>query len=275
MPHTVPSDQEGPGFPGRRLLIRAGIADTQAALDTFRQCSSRGMSRGIAEAVTGALVHACDPDAALYAVGQLYARDETREALPSTVQPNSDDVWGRLVKTLGASKRIGSMVEQDADLLSSVTGEYFSSSTWDKGMRADAFSAAASCGGNETAAVNALRHEYWKQIIAVAAFDMAHNDPAGIQPEVSSYISDLVDCALDAAVQIALRSVGASEDILFSVIGMGKLGAREINYVSDVDLIYVAEPRHEGVTHAELVKKRDCSGHKASENMPVSYPRCQ
>lgn len=262
MPHTVPSDQEGPGFPGRRLLIRAGIADTQAALDTFRQCSSRGMSRGIAEAVTGALVHACDPDAALYAVGQLYARDETREALPSTVQPNSDDVWGRLVKTLGASKRIGSMVEQDADLLSSVTGEYFSSSTWDKGMRADAFSAAASCGGNETAAVNALRHEYWKQIIAVAAFDMAHNDPAGIQPEVSSYISDLVDCALDAAVQIALRSVGASEDILFSVIGMGKLGAREINYVSDVDLIYVAEPRHEGVTHAELVKKGTAAGIK-------------
>ena len=33
-----------------------------------------------------------------------------------------------------------------------------------------------------------------------------------------------------------------SEHVRFAIIGMGKLGAQELNYVSDVDLIYVVEP---------------------------------
>ncbi|HVF07920.1 MAG TPA: DUF294 nucleotidyltransferase-like domain-containing protein, partial [Actinomycetota bacterium] len=41
--------------------------------------------------------------------------------------------------------------------------------------------------------------------------------------------------ALDAAREV----VGASGDLLFAVIGMGKLGARELNVASDLDLMFV------------------------------------
>ena len=45
-----------------------------------------------------------------------------------------------------------------------------------------------------------------------------------------------------SALAIARNEVDGSEHVRFAIIGMGKLGARELNYVSDVDLIYVVEP---------------------------------
>ncbi len=59
---------------------------------------------------------------------------------------------------------------------------------------------------------------------------------------VAQWLSDLADCVLDAALAIARAEVGDAADLCrFAVIGMGKCGARELNYVSDVDVIFVAE----------------------------------
>jgi glutamate-ammonia-ligase adenylyltransferase len=48
-------------------------------------------------------------------------------------------------------------------------------------------------------------------------------------------ISDLAQ----VCVQEALRVLGKEECLPFAVIGMGKLGARELNYSSDIDLIFL------------------------------------
>lgn len=108
---------------------------------------------------------------------------------------------------------------------------------------------------NGAAKINALRHEYWRQIIALAAADCSQDDPIHIQPRVSAAISDVVDCALESALDLAADMVPGSEDLSFAVIGMGKLGAQEINYVSDVDLIYLVEPRSESLSQAQLVAR--------------------
>ena len=63
-----------------------------------------------------------------------------------------------------------------------------------------------------------------------------------IQPRISTELSDLADAALEGALAIARHEVDGSEHVRFAIIGMGKLGAQELNYVSDVDLIYVVEP---------------------------------
>ena len=52
--------------------------------------------------------------------------------------------------------------------------------------------------------------------------------------------ADLADAALDAALQVAVATVSAARPRL-AVIAMGKCGARELNYVSDVDVIFVGE----------------------------------
>ncbi|HJD69398.1 MAG TPA: bifunctional [glutamine synthetase] adenylyltransferase/[glutamine synthetase]-adenylyl-L-tyrosine phosphorylase [Corynebacterium kroppenstedtii] len=70
---------------------------------------------------------------------------------------------------------------------------------------------------------------------------MAH--PMGFV-EVSAALSDLADAALTAALAVAVATVypdTTAVDARLAVIAMGKCGARELNYISDVDVIFVGE----------------------------------
>jgi [glutamine synthetase] adenylyltransferase / [glutamine synthetase]-adenylyl-L-tyrosine phosphorylase len=69
------------------------------------------------------------------------------------------------------------------------------------------------------------------------------NEPVLPFVAVGEHLSDLADAALGAALTVATRSVcgGDGECPRIAVIAMGKCGARELNYVSDVDVIFVAE----------------------------------
>ena len=56
---------------------------------------------------------------------------------------------------------------------------------------------------------------------------------------MAAELADLAAAALEAALAIARAEVGEeSLRVTFAVIGMGKCGGRELNYVSDVDVIY-------------------------------------
>ncbi len=62
--------------------------------------------------------------------------------------------------------------------------------------------------------------------------------------EVLSELSHLADALLERALAFAMRNAGAGKPApgaRFAVIGMGKLGSEELNYSSDVDLVYVSE----------------------------------
>ena len=91
-----------------------------------------------------------------------------------------------------------------------------------------------------------LRGLYRDQLLILAALDLAptvENEPVLRFATIGAHLSDLADAALDAALQIAIANVckdGAPPPRL-AVIAMGKCGARELNYVSDVDVIFVGE----------------------------------
>jgi len=93
---------------------------------------------------------------------------------------------------------------------------------------------------------SALRTHYRDQLLLLAALDTAptvENEPVLPFATVGEQLSDLADAALSAALQVAINSVckdGAQPPRL-AVIAMGKCGARELNYVSDVDVIFVGE----------------------------------
>ena len=96
------------------------------------------------------------------------------------------------------------------------------------------------------AAVSALRKLYRDRLLVLAALDLAstvENEPVLPFAAVGAQLSDLADAALGAALTVATRSVcGADgERPRIAVIAMGKCGARELNYVSDVDVIFVAD----------------------------------
>jgi glutamate-ammonia-ligase adenylyltransferase len=92
-------------------------------------------------------------------------------------------------------------------------------------------------------AYDALRRAYRRRLLAIAGRDLRSSDPAADFPEVARELADLAQAALGAALAIARaeQPAGAAPCRL-AVIGMGKTGGHELNYVSDVDVVFVAEP---------------------------------
>ena len=92
---------------------------------------------------------------------------------------------------------------------------------------------------DDTAAVDALRVAYRRLLLRLAARDLSHH--VGVD-DVAAELSDLAAGTLDAALAVARKRVGeAASSARLSVVAMGKCGGHELNYVSDVDVIFVAE----------------------------------
>jgi glutamate-ammonia-ligase adenylyltransferase len=110
------------------------------------------------------------------------------------------------------------------------------------GADPDAKMPVATAGTEE--AYDLLRVAYHRLLLGVAGRDLASSAPSADVDDVSRHLADLASAALEAALAIARSAVpDHGADCRLAVIGMGKCGGRELNYVSDVDVIYVAEPR--------------------------------
>lgn len=89
-------------------------------------------------------------------------------------------------------------------------------------------------------AVDRLRVEYRRLLLRLAARDLAGEAEMA---EVARALSDLAGSTLEAALAIARTRVGERADVArLAVVAMGKCGGRELNYVSDVDVIFAVEP---------------------------------
>lgn len=98
----------------------------------------------------------------------------------------------------------------------------------------------------------ALRSAYRRQLVAITLQDVTSDDPLALQPVVSVWLSDLATATLEAALAVSRAEVHdrceAAGEVQLAVIAMGKCGARELNYFSDVDVIFA----HDVVTGSEL-----------------------
>ncbi|HYV31808.1 MAG TPA: hypothetical protein VEO53_11975, partial [Candidatus Binatia bacterium] len=94
-----------------------------------------------------------------------------------------------------------------------------------------------------------LRHFKQREMLRIAARDLAR---LGDAPQMTREISNVADVCLDATLQLCCRQLtdrlgqpyhqtpdGAWEPTRFAVVGLGKLGGQELNYSSDVDVLFV------------------------------------
>ncbi len=98
-----------------------------------------------------------------------------------------------------------------------------------------------------------LRVIYRAFLSQIADWDLEQGDFRSAIGPVTAVLSDLAGSALQASLAIGYREL--IEEAKFpaeqisstklSIIGMGKCGARELNYLSDVDVIFVVEADHE------------------------------
>jgi glutamate-ammonia-ligase adenylyltransferase len=191
-----------------------------------------------------------DPDAAVSALTRIARRDA------ASVRALHKDAsgWRALWALLGASTGFADFYLRHPEELAHLVGAGVRLPADDE-MRAtlrdavgaeDGFAADAS-----DAAWVALRVRYRRQLAAIAAYDLLSASPVDELAAVAAALADAAGAALEASLCVARTRVssGAAGTGLFpraqvaatrlAVIGMGKTGARELNYVSDVDVIFV------------------------------------
>ncbi|MEO1498369.1 MAG: bifunctional [glutamate--ammonia ligase]-adenylyl-L-tyrosine phosphorylase/[glutamate--ammonia-ligase] adenylyltransferase [Planctomycetota bacterium] len=98
---------------------------------------------------------------------------------------------------------------------------------------------------SEPAVAAALRRAKQRETVRIAYGDIVRNQPVAV---VARQISVLCDAILEAAIAFLRRKLEPKfgvprrrddERARFCVLGMGKLGGVELNYSSDIDLIFV------------------------------------
>jgi len=187
---------------------------------------------------------AADPDLALRSLAELL------RTMPHQVMPvlAGDDSAERLIRVLGASTGLGEFLQRQSAELESLMEPLPrppSAAEYVADLLASVEAVDGVAGIAEPAASTALRVRYRRHLVQLTAWDLSRPDPLAAVDTVAAALADLAGAALEAAIAVA-RSVSTypPDEVAASrlaIIGMGKAGARELNYISDVDVIFVAE----------------------------------
>jgi glutamate-ammonia-ligase adenylyltransferase len=149
---------------------------------------------------------------------------------------------GRLFGVLGSSRALGDHLVAHPDSWRLLAGAITLPSADE--LRA-MFTEEAEKASDTTAALRPLRALHRDRLLVLAGLDLAptvENEPVLPFTTVGEHLSDVADAALGAALTVATRSVAGDDGPpRLAVIAMGKCGARELNYVSDVDVIFVGK----------------------------------
>ncbi len=222
--------------PGRRSstfsrLLRHGFTDPSGAerlLDVPELSALRGDS-----VLLDALGATADPDLALRGLVRLAeAQPETERQTFTTTLLSAKPFRDRLLGVLGASEALADhLARHPRDWESLVTYEavdlHPGIAEFERGL-AEAVDAVT------------LRVAYRRCLLAIAARDVCGTIDVA---ETAAELADLATATLRAALAIARTAAPAdAAQCRLAVIAMGKCGGHELNYVSDVDVIFVAEP---------------------------------
>jgi glutamate-ammonia-ligase adenylyltransferase len=246
-------------------LSRLGFSDPRRAMSLFADPAlSEVVDLGgprFVEGLPQALSAAADPDLALLGLLRLLGAADTRPDLGLSPAFLRADTLGRrrLIAVLGLSTAFGDQLTRHPEHWRVLTGPppRLPGDLRDdllQAVGADPQAAVPVAGLSGTPAREALRIAYRRRLLAVAGRDLDAADPTEVVDQVSVELADLAAAALEAALAVARAETdGHGLACRLAVIGMGKCGGRELNYVSDVDVIYVAEPR-EGLPEAEALR---------------------
>ncbi|ROQ71044.1 glutamate-ammonia-ligase adenylyltransferase [Streptomyces sp. CEV 2-1] len=223
-------------LPGRRSstftrLLRHGFTDPSAAeqLLDLPDLSSVRSDPVLLEAL-GATA---DPDLALRGVVRLVEAEEAdeRQILLDTLV-TAKPLRDRLLGVLGASEALGDhLARHPRDWQALVTYE---AADLHPGVPEFEHELA---GADDP---DALRVAYRRCLLSIAARDVCGTTDVA---ETAAELADLATATLRSA--LAIARTATPEDAAqcrLAVIAMGKCGGHELNYVSDVDVIFVAEP---------------------------------
>jgi glutamate-ammonia-ligase adenylyltransferase len=217
-------------------LIRLGFSDPSSAVAALTAAGLWG-DGAPADAESALLVEGladtADPDLAASALARLLPEQpELGAALPS-----QEGLRRRLLAVVGASAALGDHLAthpEDWRAMADPPGGEGLTRPSVIGLEAALL---AAVGGTDP--VPALRRAYRRALLSLAARDLSD----GLQVEdVAGELADLAGATITAALALGRQEMPDLPPFRLAVIGLGKCGGRELNYVSDVDVVFVGEP---------------------------------
>ncbi len=210
------------------------------------------------DALLDSVVDTADPDRSVIELERLFrAGSAASQIAPLIADPQA---FARLLRVLGGSAGLSSFLQRHPTALAILATET-EIPTADALRTTLLKSVSARTGvarliGDE--ARTALRVRYREELLRIASCDFSAEDPVALVEDISRALAHLADATLEAALSLARAdildsSITAADvaQVRFAIIGMGKCGALELNYISDVDVTFVAESRDENLLSTE------------------------
>ena len=209
-----------------------------------------------ADVALTALAAAADPDLALTGLARVFGAAADRPALRQALR-DEPDFRDRLIAVLGVSAGLADHLTrhpEDCQVLRGAVSrpdpeelrEEMLAAVGANPRLAEPVADQEPAGQGATGArepkgsTAALAAAYRRRLLHLAARDMTG---AATVEEVVEELADIAAAVLEAALAVARSELPAgSAPCRLAVVAMGKCGARELNYASDVDVIFVAEP---------------------------------
>ncbi len=220
-------------------LARHGFSDAERALASLSALGS------LADPLVAYLGRTADPDEALVWLERLLDAVDDRDELLAALDDDEGTAM-RLLSVIGASEALAHHLTrhpdhwrelQDPTMGSTRPAAYAVREGLMRSVGADPHADFPVATVPDAEALDALRVEYRRVLLRLAARDLAHD--LGVD-DAAAELSDLAAGTLDAALAVARARVGDDAAIArLAVVAMGKCGGHELNYVSDVDVIFL------------------------------------
>lgn len=253
----------------RTELIRLGFVDLERALAGLEE-----LGEG-ADDLLAYLGRTADPDAALHGLCRVASALEDRSAFLAAVLSDEGTAM-RLLGVLGASSALGDHLANHPEQWRELTDPALGSTrpaAWAvragllEAVGADPTVAVPVATRDDREAVDALRVEYRRVLVRLAARDLTHH--LGVD-DAAAELSDLAAGTLEAALAVARQRIGPEAlTVRLAVIAMGKCGGHELNYVSDVDVIFLHEPADPDTDEATVAGAGRVAARLAAQLMQV------
>lgn len=264
-----------------RRLISAGFSDLEKGERFLAAPELEGIDQDV---LFAGLQLAASPDAALQSLVRLIEKHPDLKELAAADTDTSEPLY----RVLGASEALGEFLIRHPEHLEAfdvkVSPEPIQAPADElrtgllKSVQADPRASRPVAGITGPEAYEALRTAYRRGVVDLAVKDLCAADPLDFMPAVGAELADLAGAAIEAALAVSRAEAGTQfnpeevADVGLAVIGMGKCGARELNYISDVDVIYVVEAGELEDARASSIGTALASGISRAISSPAREP---
>lgn len=204
---------------------------------------------------------AADPDDALLTLSRLAETEAGAGAVRELLAGEDRRLSARrLISVIGTSRALADHLiahpQAIAHLSAAAPGLIYGREALGERLRAAVVDT-----NNDTEAAIALRLAYRGRLLEIAAADLSAPDPLTQLELTTIALADLAAATIEVAWRTVCRdwADGASA---VAIIALGKTGGRELNYVSDVDVIYVCTEQCDtevAISHLQRMRQLICA----------------